>query len=304
MFTRLLVPLDGSQLAETVLPAAAFLATRLGASVVLIHVIEPEAPSEVHGEAHLRTEPEADAYLRKIAVAYFPPPAAVETHVHAGKFINVTQSITDHVTEFGSDLILMCTHGRSGPRQFLFGSIAQQIESLGSVPVLFFRATAAGQPATYALSRLLVPLDGDPAHEHSLAAAKDLARSCQATLHLLRVVPLYSDLSGPWVQSSRLLPGTTGRMLEMTVQEAHDYLESLKATIERELLPVTAEVLRGDPADVIAEAVEAYQAALIVVGTHGRVGTDAFWSGSVASKLCRSCPTPVLLIPAAGEGKR
>jgi len=304
MFTRLLVPLDGSRLAETVLPAAAFLAARLGASVVLIHVIEPDAPADVHGEAHLRSEPDADAYLRKIAAAFFPSPVAVETHVHAGEYTNVTRSITDHVTEFGSDLILMCTHGRSGPRQFLFGSIAQQIGSLGSVPVLFFRAAAGPPPTTFTLNRLLVPLDGDSSHEHSLAAARNLARRCGAALHLLRVVPLYGDLSGPWVQSSRLLPGTTSRMLEMTVQEAHDYLESLKMTIEQDQLPVTAEVLRGDPADVIAEAAEADQADLIVVGTHGRVGTDAFWSGSVASKLCRSCPTPVLLIPAAGDEKR
>ena len=302
MFTRLLVPLDGSKLAETVLSAAAFLATHLDASVVLIHVIERDAPAEVHGEAHLRTESEADAYLRKIAAASFPPQVHVETHVHTGDFTNVTRSISNHVTELGSDLILMCTHGRSGPRQFLFGSIAQQIGSLGSVAVLFFHAPADAEPLAFTITRLLVPLDGEPAHEHSLPAAQNLAGRCKASIHLLRVVPTYGNLSGPWVQSSRLLPGTTARMLEMAVQEAQDYLDNARAAIEKEHIAVTAEVLRGDPSDVIAEAAETHQSDLIIVGTHGRVGTDAFWSGSVAAKLCRRCRIPVLLIPAA-DGK-
>jgi nucleotide-binding universal stress UspA family protein len=298
MFTRLLVPLDGSRLAETVLPAAAFLATHLDASVVLIHVIERDAPSEVHGDAHLRTESEADAYLRNIAAA-FPPQVRVETHVHTGGFRSITRSISDHVTELGSDLILMCMHGRSGPRQFLFGSIAQQVGSLGSVAVLFFRAPAVAAPPAFALTKLLVPLDGEPAHEHSLPVAEDLALRCAASIHLLRVVPTYGNLSGPWVQSSRLLPGTTTRMLEMTVQEAHDYLENARASIKQERISVTTEVLRGDPPDVIAEAAEMHRADLIIVGTHGKVGTDAFWSGSVTAKLCRRCQIPVLLIPAS-----
>ena len=63
-------------------------------------------------------------------------------------------------------------------------------------------------------------------------------------------------------------------------------------------MTVTTEVLRGDPAEVIGEAAAVGQFDLIVIGTHGKIGTDAFWSGSVASKICLSCDTPLLLIPA------
>ncbi|MDD4052712.1 MAG: universal stress protein [candidate division Zixibacteria bacterium] len=298
MFKRLLVPLDGSPLAETILPAAAFLATHLEASVVLIHVIEPDAPSAVHGQRHLRTAGEAEAYLREVAMAAFPPEIRVETHVHAEKIDSVTKSIAAHVTEFGSELILMCTHGKGGAKRLLFGSNAQQIASLGEVPMLLFPATI-GSPAPFAMNNLLVPLDGQPEHEHSLPIAADLARRCGAALHLVRVVHTYGDLSGPWVQSSRLLPGTTSRMLEMAVQEAQEYLDNLAKSLGQGQTPVTTEVLRGDPAQVIGEAAAVGGSDLIVVGTHGKIGTDAFWSGSVASKICLSCDTPLLLIPAA-----
>ncbi len=299
MFKRLLVPLDGSSLAETVLPAAAFLATRLDASVVLIHVIEPDAPPAVHGQRHLHTAPEAEAYLRAIASTVFPPKVPVETHVHAEKISNVTHSIVEHITEFGSELILMCTHGRSGARKLLFGAIAQQIASLGSVPMLFFPAAAAGTSTVFALNNLLVPLDGEPAHEHSLPVAADLARRCGAALHLVRVVHTYGDISGPWVQTSRLLPGTTSRMLEMAVGEAQEYLDGVKTTIALQQVAVTTEVLRGDPAVVVAEAAAIGHYDLIVIGTHGKIGTDAFWSGSITSRICLSGDTPMLLIPAS-----
>lgn len=298
MFQRLLVPLDGSRLAETVLPAAAFLATRLNASVVLIHVIEPDAPSAVHGQRHLHTAAEAEAYLRDVAATAFAPEVPVETHVHAEKIVGITESIVEHVTEFGSELILMCTHGKHGPRELLFGSIAQQIAGLGSVPLLFFPAAAGAPSASFALNALLVPLDGEPTHEHSLPVAAELARRCGASLRLLRVVPTYGDLSGPWVQPSRLLPGTTSRMLDMAVEEAREYLEGLTPSLMEQQVSAAIEVLRGDPAPVICEAAAAGRVDMVVIGTHGKVGTEAFWSGSVAAKICLSVDTPLLLVPA------
>jgi nucleotide-binding universal stress UspA family protein len=298
MFERLLVPLDGSKLAETVLPAAGYLSARLGASVVLIHVVEPDAPPQVHGQPHLRGGAEAEAYLQAVAARSFPPELRVEMHVHAGGVTSVTRSIVEHGAEFSSDLILMCTHGPSGARQFLFGNIAQQTMSLGTVPVLFLRATVAPPTSPFALSRLLVPLDGESTHEHSLPAAAFLAERCQASIHLLRVVPTHGNLSGDWVYTSRLLPGTTTRLLDLTEQEAKDYLDNRRAAMHSEQFQVTTEVLRGDPAEVVADVAHAHHADLIVMGTHGRVGTNAFWSGSVAPKICRACDTPVLLVPA------
>ena len=298
MYKRLLIPLDGSRLAESVLPAAAFLATHLHASVVLIHVIEHGGPSEVHGERHLHTETEAVDYLRSIA-ATFSAGVPVETHVHTEHIESVTKSIVQHVTEYSSDLILMCAHGRSGAKQFLFGAIAQQVLSLGAVSVILFRAPAATTQESFVLNNLLLPLDGQPTHEHSIPVARSLAKLAGAAIHLLRVVPTYGHLSGTWIPTSRLLPSTTTRMLDIAVQEAQEYLDGWKATLTDDHINVTTEVSRGDPSNVVAEIAEDRRSDLIVVGTHGKVGTDAFWSGSVAPKICRTCTTPVLLVPAA-----
>ena len=83
MFQNLLVPLDGSPMAESALPAAAYLAPRLGAHVTLMHCIERAAPEKVHGERHLREPEEARAYLEEAAARAFPPEVEVACHTHA-----------------------------------------------------------------------------------------------------------------------------------------------------------------------------------------------------------------------------
>ena len=82
MFKRLLVPLDGSLLAEAALPAADYMAQHFGATVTLLHLIEHNAPAQVHGEAHLTNEVQANAYLQKVAQRSFAPGVLTDTHVH------------------------------------------------------------------------------------------------------------------------------------------------------------------------------------------------------------------------------
>ena len=136
MFKRLLVPLDGSSLAESVLPTVVYLAQTIGASVTLIHVIERNAPPEIHGERHLTNSADACTYLASVTDQVFPAEVKVEQHVHSSEVKDVARTITEHVDEFESDLIVMCTHGRGGLRDWLFGSIAQQVIALGPTPIL------------------------------------------------------------------------------------------------------------------------------------------------------------------------
>jgi nucleotide-binding universal stress UspA family protein len=297
MYKRLLVPLDGSQLAESILPVAVCLARSLNATVTLVHIIERNAPLEIHGEEHLHDVSSAEAYLGRVAEQWFTGVTAVETHVHSEEVANVARSILQHVTETDSDLTLMCTHGHSGARQFLYGSIAQQIAA-AAVPVLFVRTDSTGGQTEFTLHRFLVPLDGDPEHEQGLAVAAELARACGAAIHLLTVVPSINLVSGSWTQSVRLLPSTTDRMLRMEAGEAEQYLQGHQRKLETMSLAVTTEVLRGDPAEEIVKASSAPEIDLVVLGTHGTVGTKAFWSGSVTAKVARRTLAPVLLIPA------
>ena len=110
MFTHLLVPLDGSSLAETALPATAYLARLLPARVTLLHLVERHPPSEVHHDRHLTNALEAGAYLADIKQRTFSTDVAVEYHVHTSEIDDVARSIVEHIGELAPDLIVMCTH--------------------------------------------------------------------------------------------------------------------------------------------------------------------------------------------------
>lgn len=303
MFKHLLVPLDGSHLAEAALPAAACLAEHLAASITLIHIIERDVSGEIHGERHLKTPAEAHAYLEAVAGRAFPAEIHVACHVHTVGTADLPQSILDHVEELAPDLIVMCTHGSGGLRDFLFGNIAQQVIARGNTPVLLIRPKEKSVRGVFAVSRLLVPLDGDPTHAQGLPVAADLARVCGAELFLVFVVPTTGTLSGDEAATGRLLPSTMRAVLDLAQRDAADYLARQMIALQATGLTVKAAIRRGDPATAIVEAADAAGADMIVMGTHGKVGIDAFWAGSLSPKISGRSKLPILLVPVAEHAK-
>ena len=138
----LLVPLDGSPGAEAVLPAAITLARRMPARVILLHSIERNAPETVHGERHLTSEAEADAYLAATADRLRAEGVPVAWHVHVVPVGDVPRSIATHAVEDSADLILLSTHGVSDPRTWLMGAVAQGVIRYAAPPVLLLRTGA------------------------------------------------------------------------------------------------------------------------------------------------------------------
>jgi len=300
MFKHLLVPLDGSRLAEAALPAAVYLAEALGAGVTLLHVIERNAPEEVHGERHLTDAEEARKYLDEVAERTFPPQMRVERHVHGNEAKNVAQSIAEHVGELGSDLIVMCTHGRGGLRGFMFGSIAQQVAGLGTTPVLLVPPAAAGA-AAFSCRRMLVPLDRNPDHEEGLKVATSLAKIFGAELHMVMAVHEFSTLTGEEAATAKILPRATHALLDLAELDAREYLNSHVTTLRNKGLTVTADVRRGDPVTVILETAARSKANMVVLATHGKSGMDAFWSGSATQNVASRSVIPMLLVPVHGK---
>ena len=296
MFKHLLVPLDGSHLAEAALPAAAYLAECLNADVTLIHVIEENAPIQVHGDRHLTDSDEAYAYLAGLAAKVFPPTIKVDQHVHTDEVKDVAQSIVAHAGEFKPDLIILCSHGRGGLHDFLVGSIAQQVIGQGSTPVLLIHPREDGKNE-FALHSMLFPMDGKPGHEQGLEVAAELAKVCSASLTLYHVVPTLGTLAGENAATGRMLPGTMSAFLDINEESAARFLQSLVDKVRDEKLSVNIDVGRGDPAPTIADAARDQGIDLIVLGTHGKVGTKAFWSGSVAPKLSTLTTIPILFVP-------
>lgn len=295
MFRHLLVPLDGSRLAESALPAAAELARRLGASVTLLHILEPDAPSTVHGDRHLRSPAEAEGYLAGAADWMTARQVSAEVALNQQQG-DVAATIARIGNAVGTDLIVLTTHGRSGLRGLLFGRVAQQVLQRGRIPVLLIQPSVSGRDASFAWRRLLVPLDGSDTAEHARAPATALAAACEAEIVLMRIVPTVETVSGDQLAPARLLPTTTAAMLEVEASEAGSYLERVAGGMRREGRTVTTAVGRGDPIRVLVDAAEQRGIDLIIMATHGRSGVSALWAGSIASRLVETGKKPVLLI--------
>jgi nucleotide-binding universal stress UspA family protein len=299
MFKHILVPLDGSRMAESALPAAAFLAQRLHARVTLMHVVERNAPSAVHGQAHLTSAQAAVAYLDEVSHQRFPSGVPVDCHVHTAEVDNVARSIVAHGEELGHDLVVMCSHGRGRALHLFLGSIAQKVIAADSRPVLITHPDSRGEPATFNCRNILVPLDGDPAHAQALPVSRELARACRAALHLAAVVPRFANRSGDMAVTGRMLPATTSRMLDMARQDAEAYITALADGLQSQGIAATPYVLRGDPAQTIVTAASRAPIDLIILATHGKSGMEAFWAGSVTNTICSRSRVPLLLTPVA-----
>lgn len=297
-----LVPLDGSRLAEAVLPATTSLACRSQALVTLLHVIELKAPATIHGERHLTNAVEATSYLEKVASQLRANGVRVECHVHDDGEYNVAQCIFEHAQELKCDLVIMCTHGNSGLRGLLFGSIAQKTLQRGAQSILLVFPHEDGSAPPFDLQRILVPLDGVVAHEPALPVAIELASAFQATIHLVLVIPTLATLSGGQAVSGMLLPTTTRAVLDLAQQEARDYLDQILVQCHAKGVNATAEILRGDAAPMVLRLAEHLNIDLIVMASHGRAGLDALLAGSVAARIAGRMERALLLMRAQEPG--
>ena len=298
MLRHLLVPLDGSGLAEVVLPATASLAERLGADVTLLHVMERDAPATIHGERHLTEVGDAERYLEEVERRLALRDHAVARHVHQAKEGDVARAIVQHAAELRVDLIVLSTHGRGGLRELMVGSIAQRVLQRGPAPI-FLIHPAGGAPPPFACRAILVPLDGTAAHEPALDAAVELAGHYGARLHLVIVVPTPATLSGDAVAAGVMMPLATSALLELATEGAAEYIRRQVEGLRAGGLEASAEVRRGEPATNLVEAAERAGADLITMASHGRAGLQAFWEGSVSAKVLARFGCPVLLVRAA-----
>jgi nucleotide-binding universal stress UspA family protein len=283
---RILVPLDGSQLSEAVLPLAEALARDHQADIVLVRALRPEPSTE----AEVAAQEEAEAYLSGMAAA-----------LKAGGLPRVDwkvwydapdRAIADAARYNGVDLVTMSTHGRGGFSRLLFGSVAESLVRQTPVPVLLVRGELTWTPG--AITRILVPLDGSEASEGVLRAVEGLAGPLDLAVHLLQVV---EAIPSPGIVE---LPVAAPPAVDLRPAEAARYLEKIAARLEAKGLRVRAEVREGPVVEMITRAAQESRAGLIAMATHGRSGLGRLLLGSVAEHVLRVAPVPVLLWRAPG----
>jgi nucleotide-binding universal stress UspA family protein len=296
---HLLVPLDGSPLAEAVLPVATAMAARFQARVTLFHILEKGAPDTIHGQPHLTDGDAAQAYLEGMARRPGFTDLVVDVHVHRAQADDVAVSVVQHAEELGADLIVLATHGRGGLRRLLFGRVAQRALQRGATPVLLVTPTAEGPVPSFTCRSILVPLDGASDHEPSVSVAAEVAQGFQASVSLLAVVPTPATLSGSAAATASFLPLATREVLDLAERQAATYVERIADSLTAKRVGAAGYISRGDPARALIDAAQVLQADLVVMATHGKATTEAFWSGSLTPRIMETLERPLLLVHAA-----
>ncbi|MFB6084961.1 MAG: universal stress protein [Halorientalis sp.] len=280
MFERILVPTDRSDPARQALERAADIANRYDATLTALHVVDTREldRSEAVDERTRAARAELDETIADLDVD--PKP---ETVVRAGI---PSEEIIDYAEESGMDLIVMGTHGRTGVRRYLLGSVAEKVVRLSDVPVLRVHPEEI-DGGTTSYERILVPTDGSEGADVAVDCATDLARTYGATLHAVSVVD--TGATAPDVQF--------GTIADQLRNHATDAVEAVAdAADEAGVGETETAVLEGRPYDAIRTYVDEADVDLIVMGTHGRSGIDRYLLGSVAEKLVRTASVPVLTV--------
>ncbi len=142
MYKKILVPLDGSELAECVLPHVKAIALGSGGKVTLVRVVEPAPagiPPAVESELQKAGIKAAEDYLARIKAELVKQRLNVETKVLTGR---AAEALVDFAQREKVDVIIMATHGRSGVRRWVFGSVADRVLHYSSAPILLIRPRA------------------------------------------------------------------------------------------------------------------------------------------------------------------
>lgn len=299
MFRKILIPLDGSPLAESVLPYIIPIAKAYDSQVVLANVVAPptvEFAGDFTGIQHpyldqLTEEAKtwAAGYLQKVAdrLAQAQVPVLRQDVLVGSPAVMLASQIERQ----GVDLVAIATHGRSGLGRVLLGSVADKLLHSTDVPVLIIRPPEVEVQGLISLSSIIVPLDGSPLAESVLAYVKDMAKALSLSVTLVRTIPTMTALSaGP---EYVLLP--TDIITEMK-EAAILYLDDVAQSLRDEGLSCTTAVVEGDTASAISEYARKKQNHLVAISSHGRSGIARAVMGSIADRLIRTSGDPVLVV--------
>lgn len=201
MYKRIIVPLDGSKVAESVLPSVREIAGALQSEIALLRVIEPTLASVqdyVSAKYYVGLEEaltkEARSYLENVSDYLKDNPGIVTTKVTNG---NPSEKIVEEASSGTSDLVAMATHGRSGIGRWALGSVTDGVlHSIGG-PILVVRAQEKKvTPPKVNFKSLVVPLDGSETAEIALSTGSNLAKAIKLQVTLVRVVPTIASYYG------------------------------------------------------------------------------------------------------------
>jgi nucleotide-binding universal stress UspA family protein len=282
MLERILVPLDGSTRAEAILTELRMLLARHDSEVILLRVVLPPTTMNPPVYARLLDErrAEARAYVQRVVGELAGAGATARGVVYEGY---PAEAILAGAREQAATLIALTTHGRTGLARWELGSVTEKVLRGSECPILVtrsFETAAAGatrerQPAQAAMRRILLPIDAGDLSFAAVGPAIELAVLFGAEMLLVHVIDedLAGELPMPDLERAQELVTAAGLHAEVVLE-------------------------RGDAATRLLAVSAERQADLIVVATHGRSGLQRWVLGSVAERIMRAAPVPLLLVRA------
>jgi nucleotide-binding universal stress UspA family protein len=300
MYTRVLIPLDGSKTAEKVLPYARSLASRLKVPVELMGVIDiAEMATHLSAEnaRYLdkmieEGERASRDYLKSIANTF--PGLSVSCALDKGR---AAEAIIEKAAADKGTLITMATHGRSGINRWMLGSVAEKVLRGTSNPLLLVRAMEQASPGDVAqLTSVIVPLDGSELAESVLPAVIELAKKLDLEIILFRA---FNIPYGVYAGADGYYAINFDQLIAEVKEEAKTYLEKKTEELKRKgIEKVSSLAKEGLSADEIISFGRQTPDNLIAMCTHGRSGVKRWVLGSVTETVVRHCGDPVLVIRA------
>jgi nucleotide-binding universal stress UspA family protein len=279
VISRILVPLDGSELSEAALSAASAISRGNGTKLVLMsvrqgqdgHHMLPAIPAE------LRTDGDSvdyEHYLGEVSAKLRRSGITTESSITVGE---AADEISARIQDGDIDLLVLSTHGRSGVGRVLMGSVADQVIQQATIPMLLIRPFDQRSNGILPLKKVLVALDGSAEAELSLPYAAALGQRFNSDLVLLSVP---DDLES----SSQL-------------SSLNSYLDRVAGIFNKLNLNTESIVVGSDPGYTILEVAESEDVDLIMLATHGRGDRERFMVGSVADTVINHSHCPVFLVP-------
>jgi nucleotide-binding universal stress UspA family protein len=298
-YQKILVPLDGSKLAEKALPYARDLAVRFGGEIILINVRLPaEDPSH----------PALEPYLKKIK-------ENMDSQVHTlakDEKINIhpvtvsvgdvarhpAEGIVDYATSENVGLIVMASHGHSGIKHWALGGVSDKVLHISNIPVLLIRA---GRDGGKMFNKILVPLDGSELAECIFPQVTNIATGYDSSgIVFLRVVePFFDPAPGERDDGGHVYTRKEVQEIEQRNEgAAEEYLGQVINQIGLEPARMQSEVLGGNVAETIINYAKNSGIDLIIMSTHGHSGISRWTLGSITERVLHYSELPVLLVRA------
>ena len=309
MFSRVLVPLDGSSLAEQVLPYVKILSKGLGGQVELLRVIEPSPSASLMDPAQETcwqrvpsgVDQDAEKYLTGVTSSLTGAGIQVSATVDHG---DPASRIMATAEAPPGTLIAMSTHGKSGITRWALGSVANKVLHSTSNPLLMVRCCKDIVHPEIRLSAVIAPLDGSTLAQRILPHVARLANVMKIKADLVSVIPSVGQAPCRF----EVLPASGDGPGWEVREQAKTYLDQAAEQLRRDGVSlVEGHVLQGHPAVAIIDYARSIPNSIVAMASHGRSGIGRWPLGSITDLVARNSEVPVLVVhtsePASSKEK-